>query len=143
MAKPLPELVRRMRDTEMTVGHFSGKRWRPGRVDCAQLAAYHLKRFGWTLPKVGRYRTIAEGQARLADLGAATMAELIDAIGLPRRPSPAFALIGDLVFGPGDDALGAIGIALGNGAIKGFHEDHAGLVSMRSDAITVAWNVMP
>jgi hypothetical protein len=138
----LPPLVQRMQAVEATERHFAGKAFALGKVDCARVAAFHLKRFGWKLPKIAAYRTEIQAAAALKALDAKTIADVIDAIGL-QQISPASALLGDLYFMPGNGPSGTVAISLGNGAMKGFHEDHDGLVTMRSDMIVTAWNVLP
>lgn len=143
--KILPELVRRQRAFEMTERHFAGRPWEPGKVDCARMAGFHLKRFGWRLPRVAHYSTIEQGTARLLALGVATLPELLDRIGL-QRIAPAAARLGDIVSIPsGDDAgqIGALGLAIGNGSYKVFHPDHEGLVSFRTQLVLAAWSVTP
>jgi hypothetical protein len=132
--------------TEATDRQFAARRWKPGKVDCVQVALAHLKRFGWAPPVVPAYRTIAQAEALVAARGGRTLADMLDQVGLRRRPSPAFARPGDLAFLPGlssDGPLGSIFIAIGHGDWKGFHEEHDGLVSMQSAALTVAWDVLP
>lgn len=138
-----PDLVRRMKAVEATERHFAGRRWKPGSVDCVQMGAFHARRFGWKLPRIAPYRSIAQGRARLAGLGCKTLAELLDRIGM-ERIAPAYALIGDLIVIPGDDEMGALQIALGNGAMKGFREDHDGLVAIRDVQLIIgAWRIVP
>lgn len=136
----------RLEATDRTIARFEGKDWRPGSVDCFQLAIAHLRHFGWKAPKFAAYRTIAAGEAQMAALGLKTMADVIDHLGVPRHPAPAFAMLGDLVFMPGIGSTGPLGsicIALGNGGFKGFAEDHAGLVGLKEMNPTVAWSVAP
>ena len=136
-------MIRRLRAVEAVQQQFDGKRFRLGKVDCACLGAAMLGEFGWVLPELGGYSTLLGAKRKLLRLGCADMAALIDVIGLPRIP-PASALIGDLLFMPGDDghAIGALTVALGNGAQLGWHGDHPALVRMRGEA-TVAWKVVP
>lgn len=139
-----PELVKRLKALEATERKFACP-WEPGKVDCAQMAIFHLRQFKWKLPKIEPYSTIEQGKERLARLGAATMADVLDQIGL-RRIAPASALLGDILCMPGEGpfgAIGALGLAIGNGAMKIFHEDHEGLVSFRASIIPAAWSVVP
>lgn len=140
--KKLPELVRRQRAVENTERRFTDKPFRLGMTDCATLAVFHLRRFGWKPPRFEKYKTEMEAARTLKALNARSLADVLDAMGLQRR-APAEALLGDLYFMPGTGAVGTVTIALGNGAMKGFHEDHSGLVTMRSDMIITAWNVVP
>lgn len=141
---PLHHLRLRQVATEATERHFRDRIWRPGSVDCAMLAAFHLKRFGWKLPKFERYRTVEQGREQMARIGASNMAELLDVIGLERIP-PARALTGDMLFMPGEGEfadLGALVIASGPDTVKGFFGDQDGLVTMRANLVTAAWSVV-
>jgi len=137
-------MIRRLRAVEAVQQQFDGKRFRLGKVDCAALGAALLSQFGWVLPELGGYTTELGAYRKLLRLGCADMAALIDVIGLPRIP-PASALLGDLLCVPGEGkhAIGALYVALGNGAILGFHEDHPGLVRGRAVTIDAAWRVVP
>lgn len=136
------ELIRRMNAVEATDRHLAGRSWAWGKADCASMAAFHLKQLKWKLPSFKSYRTEKGARAALTALGAQTLADVIDGMGL-RRITPAQALMGDLFFMPGTGPMGTLTIALGNGAMKGFHEDHEGLVVMRGDMIITAWSIMP
>ena len=139
-----PELIRRMRAVEAAQAQFAGKAFRLGKVDCAALAAALLSPFGWVLPSLGGYSTELGAKRKLLRLGVPDMAALIDMIGLVRI-APASARLGDIMFMPGEGkhAIGALTIAMGNGAMLGWHGDHDALVSMRADTVTAAWSVIP
>lgn len=136
----LPPLLIRQRAVEAVQARFAGARWQWGKADCAQVAAALVKALGWKLPRVPRYRTEAQAQERLAALGCETLPQLAASIGLPRI-APAAAVLGDLVATAGTSPLGTLGIAMGNNAWLGFHEDHEGLVTMRG-LITTAWRTV-
>lgn len=145
MAEPLPPLVRRQRAVMKAQARFAGKSFLLGRRDCVRLAAAVLAALGHPVPKIPPYRTQAQARAALAAHGAATVADLLDGIGLPRI-APARAMTGDLLFHPGaePDAIGSLCIALGNGAMLGFSDWQPGLVSLRPAApIEAAWAVLP
>lgn len=65
----------------------------------------------------------------------------MDAHGLDRI-APAAALAGDIVMLPGEDALGSLCIALGNGRVLGFHQDAKGAVVMQPTAFAAAWRTL-
>lgn len=136
-----PEMIRRKHAVEATQARFAGKPFAWGRVDCAQLAAAHLQHFGWAVPKVARYRTKAQARARLQALGTPTMADLADSIGMVRI-APAAALLGDLCFLNGNGPMGALAIALGNGALLSFDSQHEGLVVIKHEPPLAAWRAV-
>jgi hypothetical protein len=142
MSDGLPEMVRRVAAVEATERHFAGRVFELGKIDCAKLCAFHLRRFGWKLPKVAAYHSDVGAARSLKALGAETLADVLDGIGL-QRISPASALVGDLVSMPGNGPSGAICLAIGNGRLRGFHELHHGLVNMQPEIILAAWSVLP
>jgi len=137
-------MIRRLRAVEAAQAQFAGQRFRLGKVDCAALGAALLAPFGWSLPALGGYSTELGAKRKLMRLGVHDMAALIDVVGL-ERIAPASALLGDLMFMPGEGkhAIGALTVAMGNGAMLGWHGDHEALVSMRAEAVTAAWSVVP
>ncbi|MGV3481488.1 MAG: DUF6950 family protein [Sphingobium sp.] len=133
-------LQRRKKATQATMDRFAGKAFAFGSVDCAKMAAFHLKQLGVKvrLSRAGQYGSAAGAAGALRRLGFATLVEAVD--GTCRRlPSPAYAMIGDLVSFPSDHAIGALGIVLGNGNMLAFHEDHDGPVVMTMGRIDIAW----
>lgn len=141
---PTPPLIRRTKAVEAVHARFAGKGFKLGRRDCVRLAAHLLRSLGRKMPTVPAYSTEFMAAKRIKEHGADDLAGLMDAIGLARI-APAQALIGDLLFLPGDGekGIGALTIAGGNGAMLGYHEAQAGLVWMRSDAAIAAWSVLP
>lgn len=139
-ATPEPELVRRASVIEKARKQFDGKTFKLGRRDCARLASAVLSGMGHTVPKLPPYKTELGARRAIAALGAETLEGVLDGLALPRIP-PAAALPGDLLYMPCEGTVGAIVIAVGNGAALGFHQDHVGLVAMRPTEVLAAWRV--
>lgn len=137
------ELVRRQQAVAKARARFDGKSFMLGRRDCIHLAAAMLRAMGHKPPSIPPYKGETGALRRLKEQGCETIADLLDKVGL-RRIAPASAMPGDLLFLPGDggEGIGAVGIALGNGALLGFHEDHVGLVTMRALDVSAAWSVL-
>lgn len=135
-------LVRRQRAVEATMERFRGKAFAFGSVDCAKVAAFHLKQLGQPvrLSKAGQYKTLIGAQAALRRLGYETLPEAMDGHGFARI-APAAALLGDIVSFGCDHAIGALGIVAGNGNMIAFHEAHDTLVVMTMGEIDLAWRV--
>lgn len=133
-------LVRRMVLTEQTREKWYGRPFRWGRADCAKVAAFHARKFGWKVPKPGGYASFDGARERLAELGCETIPDLVSATGLVEI-APAFVLTGDIVSFACDGALGALGIALGNGNMLAFHEAAEGMAVVRMDRIDRAWSI--
>lgn len=133
---------RRVRLTSATKDHFVGREFRWGACDCARIAAWHLRQFGFRPPlaKAGSYKSAVGARAALKRAGHETLAAALDALGLPRIV-PASAWVGDLVMGESGDPFGALGIYLGNGAMLGFHEDVPGAAVLRRVHLDHAWRV--
>lgn len=134
-------LIKRQKATAETKAKFAGRDFNWGSVDCAKMVAFHLRRLGHKVPlsKAGNYKTALGAKAALKRLGYANMTEAMDGEGFQRRPSPAFAIIGDVVSLQSDDPIGALGIVLGNGYMLVFHPDYPTAVVMTMNVIDVAW----
>lgn len=141
-----PALVRRQAAVIKVQARFDGKSFLLGRRDCVTLSAVLLRALGHTVPKVPPYKTDLAAARALKSQGVNDLAGLIDKLGL-ERIAPASALLGDLLFLPGADevgnSIGALVIAIGNGAGMGFHQDHRGLVRMRDMDVQAAWKTLP
>lgn len=135
-------LERRQKHTQATLAKFGARAFRWGACDCAKIAAFHLRKFRWVVPKTGGYRTAEEATARLAALGCDSLPDLAEKVGLPEI-APAYAIIGDIVSFAADHALGALGIVVGNGNMLAFHEARDIPVIMTMDRIDRAWSVLP
>lgn len=139
--RALPELERRRRAVEKVKARFDGKSFLLGRRDCIRLAGAMLTALGHKVPKIPPYKNELGALRRLKEQGASNVTELLDGLGLPRI-APAAALMGDLIFmpGDGDKAIGSVTVSLGNGAVLGFHDTQPGLVAMRPMTLSVAWS---
>lgn len=135
-------LVRRQRAVQATMERFRGRAFAFGSVDCAKLAAFHLKQMGHKvrLSKAGQYKTLRGATAALRRLGYDTLPDAMDGHGF-ERIAPASALMGDIVTFACDHPIGALGVVAGNGNMLCFHELHDQPVIMTMGAIDVAWRV--
>ena len=138
----MPPLIQRQIATQATKDRYFGKPFAWGEADCARMAAFHLKAMGWPvkLAGVGAYKTALGAKRALARLGHASLTEAMDA--RFARISPAATLIGDILSLAGDDAFGALVIAVGNGRVLGWHEDAAGAVILQPLTFDAAWTTL-
>lgn len=136
------EMVRRVAAAQATLQQFRDKPFKFGDRDCVRMVAAHLRRLGHRvkLPAKGSYASARSALKVLRDRGHDTLADALDAMGLERIP-PANALVGDIVQGDSGDALGALGVVLGNGRIVGFHEHAAGATVLQIEKMAAAWRV--
>ena len=74
-----------------------------GKVDCAKVAAFHLKKLGHkiSISKAGAYSTPLGATRALKGLGYSTLSEMADGIGLTEIPY-ARMLLGDIAEIEGD-----------------------------------------
>lgn len=116
-----------------------------GQVDCARVAAFHLKQLGYkiAISRAGRYRTALGAAKALGRLGYKNLSEMADSLGLAPIP-PAFMLLGDIAEVEGDSPVGTIAIYAGGGNVFAFHQDHDGLVTAAPNAASIlrAWSVL-
>ncbi len=142
----MSELARRTAAVAATKAHFEGKPFAWGRVDCAKIAAFHLRQMGrhdaLGLAKAGNYRSALSARRAIARAGHESLSAALDSIGLPRIP-PAAALPGDIVLTQGSDSWEALGIVVGNDAVLSFHEDLDGIDIVRvfNWSTAEAWRV--
>ncbi|MFK4871675.1 DUF6950 family protein [Novosphingobium sp. ZW T3_23] len=138
-------LERRHAAIEATMAKFRSQPFEWGKVDCARVAAFHLKQLGYkiAISKAGRYTTLRGAACALKRMGYSTLAEMADGLGL-LPITPARMLIGDLVEIAAEHPIGAIGIYSTNGNVFCFHEDHPGLVTLKPSpkSILRAWSVL-
>ena len=136
-------LERRHAVTEATLARYRTRAFQWGSVDCAKVAAFHLKKLGHKImvSKAGTYQSEFGAARALKRLGYSTLAEMADGIGLVAI-APARMLLGDIALIPSDGAIGALGIYAGNGNLFCFHQDHEGLVTFKPTEILRAWNVL-
>lgn len=141
-------LERRRAATQRTVDKFLSKSFRPGRRDCGQLLAFHLKAIGRRdlVPALRPYTTWKGARAELDRLGWSTVADAMK--GVEEIPAAA-ALMGDVVEMPALESagevvgpLGGVGIAVGNGAVLCYVEGQRGAVTARIVEATRAWRVL-
>lgn len=133
-------VIERMEVTEATRKKFFGKRFSWGTCDCAKIAAFHARQFGWKVPTTGQYRSYRTAKQALAKLGYNSIPELVSGVGLREIP-PAFAMTGDIVSFPSDADIGAIGIVIGNGNMIAFHESAEGAAIISMGLIDKAWSI--
>jgi hypothetical protein len=138
----MTELELRQKNMRLTMAKYGTKPFKWGSCDCAKIAAFHARKFGWKPPKTGEYRSAAGAVKYLKSLGAETLPDLITNIGLPEI-APARAMTGDIVSVPAEHPIGAIGIYADNGNIMIFHEDHQTLVFADMSGVERAWSIMP
>lgn len=136
----MTELVKRMEITELTRQKFYGKSFKWGTCDCARIAAFHARKFGWPLPAIVKYRSYRTAKQALQKLGVQTIPDLVAATGLKEIPA-AFAMVGDIVSFPSDADVGAIGIVIGNGNMLAFHEAAEGAAIVSMGQIDKAWSI--
>ena len=136
-------LERRHAAIEATMARYRDKPFQWGKVDCAKVAAFHLKKLGHRIliSKAGSYQSPLGAARAIRRLGYSTLAEMADGIGLTPIPYSRM-LLGDIAEVEGESAIGAIGIYAGNGNIFCFHQDHPGLVTMTPNVILRAWSVL-
>lgn len=137
-------LERRHAALEATMARYRDKPFAWGKVDCAKVAAFHLKKLGHKIliSKAGAYQSQIGATRALKRLGYSTLAEMADGIGLPQIPYSRM-LLGDIAEIEAAAPLGAIGIYAGGGNLFCFHEDHPGLVTFTPSTILRAWSVLP
>lgn len=137
-------LERRHAAIEATMARYRGRPFLWGKVDCAKVAAFHLKKLGYPIliSKAGAYHSARSARRAISRMGFDNLAALIDSLGLSRIPYSRL-LLGDIILNEGHAGIDAIGIYAGNGHVLGFHEDHLhqGLVAI--DVMpTIAWSVL-
>lgn len=136
-------LERRHLAIEATMTRYRDRPFAWGRVDCAKVAAFHLKKLGHKIliSKAGSYSSSLGAARALKRLGYTTLADMADGLGLPQI-APARMLLGDIAELEADTPMGAIGIYAGNGNLFGFHEDFPGLVTVAPLTVLRAWSVL-
>jgi hypothetical protein len=144
LAAPPTALDRRVAATQQLLDAWKGRpfSWKTG-SHCVAMVAEHLRRMGYEPPlaQAGSFASPASAQRALKRVGVTTLSEAVDLMGLPRIAS-ASALAGDIIELPGE-APGALGVALGNGRLLGWHPDAEGAVVVQPTAYIAAWRVDP
>ena len=112
------DLIARHRVTAETVKRWQGRAFAWGKADCVRLVVCHLGRCGLPSPlgKAGTWGSAVGAAKALQRMGHASVADALDALGLPRI-TPARAMVGDIVALPSEDHFDALGIVLGNGRV--------------------------
>jgi len=136
-------LERRHAAIEATMARYRDRPFQWGKVDCAKVAAFHLKKLGYKIliSKAGSYQSQLGAARALKRLGYSTLAEMADGIGLTPIPYSRM-LLGDIAEIEGDSPVGTVCLYAGNGKLFGFHEDHPGLVTLEPKSILRAWSVL-
>ncbi|SFS42172.1 DUF6950 family protein [Brevundimonas viscosa] len=117
-------MIRRVEAVQATIDRFRDKPLKLGTDDCVRMAAFALRKQGVraSLLKAGSYSSEAGARRVMKRLGYETLAEAVDALGLPRI-APAMALPGDILTLPAADGSDlALAVAVGNGRVLGFWE---------------------
>lgn len=137
-------LERRHAAIEATMARYRDRPFAWGKVDCAKVVAFHLKKLGYkiAISKAGAYQSPLGAQRAIKRMGYENLPLLLDGLGLSRIPYSRLAL-GDIVVAEGHAGLDAMGLYAGNGHVLGFHEDllDHGLVTVDLTPIA-AWSVL-
>ncbi len=141
------QLIKRTYVAQSLIDEFNGKPLIWGKIDCAHIAAFVLKAFGYSNPLKGIQKYTSERGAMLAmrKAGLPDLLSAIDRLDL-ERIAPASALSGDIVAYPGEGFGGhALGVALGDGRLMGIAAGPDGIPIVDHAPITVAtvaWRVV-
>lgn len=140
------KLNRRVKIAQMAVDKYKDKSFSfKDNRDCGMMALFVLTKLGVAPHKrkdFGNYTTAKGAKKALARLGYDNLIDLMDKHF--ERITPAMCLPGDIVAIPSeDDAIGALAISLGNGAVLTYHEEHEGAVTGSLESATAAWRSIP
>lgn len=137
------ELTLRAAAASAALSRYRGRPLDWGRVDCVRMLAFTLRTLKQpaSLAKAGSYYSATGALKALKRTGHDSLEAAIDAQGLIRI-SPAAARVADALAVPGDGALSAIWIVLGNGKALGWHEDSdlCSVISLQPGAAIAAWS---
>ncbi|BBD01832.1 DUF6950 family protein [Sphingobium sp. YG1] len=137
-------LERRHAAIEATMARYRGRPFAWGRVDCAKMAAFHLKKLGFpiSISKAGSYSSAIGAKRAIGRMGYDNLTDLLDGLGLTRIPYSRL-MLGDIVLAEGHGGVDALGIYASNGHVLGFHEDMLdhGLVTVDLTPVA-AWSVL-
>ena len=141
----MTEIERRVAAVEATIARFQGRPFAWGKVDCAKMLAWHLRKMGhrqnmgWH--RAGGYSTALGAKRALRHAGFVDLPEALDQLGFTRI-APAALLAGDVVQLPGEGGLASMAIVVGNGRIFGFHQAVAGAeVLQPAETPRAAWRI--
>lgn len=116
-------MIRRVAAVQATIDRFRDKPLKLGTDDCVRMAAFALRKQGVraSLLKAGSYSSEVGARRVMKRLGYETLADAVDALGLPRI-APAMALPGDILSLRSKEGDVALTVAVGNGRVLGFWE---------------------
>lgn len=142
-----PDLIRRADATTRTEQRFRWKPldWKAGR-HCAAMLHFHLKAMGHKPPPLPRLRGPVAARRELDRRGAATMAEVVDAMGFVRI-APAMMRTGDVAFKSSPDGLGGILICVGPHKLMGWFAENPEtggamvVMDMSFDQVDTGWRL--
>lgn len=122
----MTEIERRVAAIAATRARFEGRAFAWGRVDCAKVAAFHLRQMGHRrslgLARAGSYSSALGARRALRRAGHDSLERALERAGAVPIAAAA-ALPADMLITPGTDGIDALAIMLGNMAVLGFHED--------------------
>lgn len=141
-------LIERVERTQKTIDLWLNRTFQWGTADCGQMAGSHLDACGVTTPlaQAGNYKTEIGARRVMRRLGATSMEDFLDNLGLDRI-APASALPGDIVGFPGGEEGNewtALGVHVGDDRIIGFAAAQGEEAIVRVGPIsvaTMAWRV--
>jgi hypothetical protein len=147
--QPHPALARK-RATDATLARYRGRLfdWKKG-ATCLHLAAFHLRAMGHKVPALPRVRGIIGARRALDAHGWPTVAEMIDAQGLPRIAAAAM-LPGDLAFRRSVDGLGGLLVCVGPHKLAGWFPENTRaelgadvlvVMDMSFDQVEACWRI--
>ncbi|KQM92235.1 hypothetical protein ASE70_15080 [Sphingomonas sp. Leaf22] len=137
------DLEQRRDIAQAALARFRSQPFKPGKFDCVRLAAFVLRQRGHRpgLGRGGSYTSLLGAHRALQKAGFETLADALDALGLPRIP-PAAALPCDIIMVPGEGPFdGALHVAVGNGRTIGYHQDLPGADVLQPIMFLGAWRV--
>ena len=117
-------MLKRAAAAQACIDRFAGRPYHPGSRHCGKLAAHALAKMGRSarLLNASHHTTEAGALKYLKRTGFASLAELMDAMGL-ERIAPAAALPADIIGLPSNDAFGcSLSVCLGDGLVLGLVE---------------------
>jgi hypothetical protein len=132
--------------TQKVLDRYRDKPFSWSGANCIRLARAQAVALGHKPPPVPVFRSALGARRALAKLGHRSVSSLMDSL-FPRRPAPAFAIMGDLCVLNGEDedaGLEAVCIADGFGNLFGWHGSDPSRLSTikRAEAdIKAAWMV--
>lgn len=133
----------RAKATERVLAMYRDEPFSWTKANCIRLAREQAIAMGHDVPTVPTFKTPRGAKKALAEMGAASVTELLDKY-FERWPAPAFARLGDLCVLAGEDSLEAVCIFDGQGNLFGWHDDKPdGLAAIKYAAadISGAWKL--